>query len=62
MKTITAPHLTGAEVIILMRAGHKTIRGLAAAMNITQTRVRQVRAHGVQGLLYVQDWLEACCA
>lgn len=61
MTTTTAPYLTGAEVCILMRAGGKTIRGVAASMGISQARVRQVRAHGVRGVAYVMDWLEAAC-
>lgn len=52
-------HLTGATITRLMRANNKTIRGLAASMNITQVRVRQVRAHGVRGEHFVADWLEA---
>lgn len=37
-----------------MRKHHKTIKGLAATMNITQKRVRQVRANGVTGNAYVR--------
>jgi hypothetical protein len=55
----TTTYLTGAEIRNLMRAGGHTIRSLAAAMNITQTRVRHVRAHGVRGDAFVMDWLEA---
>lgn len=51
--------LTGDEVRRMMHAHHKTIRGLAASMNITQTRVRQVRVQGVAGEAYVADWIEA---
>jgi len=51
--------LTGKEVRALMRANHKTIRGLAAQMNITHVRVREVRANGVHGPAFVRDWLEA---
>lgn len=36
--------LTGAEVRALMRAHKRTIRGLAAQMNVTMKRVRQVRS------------------
>jgi hypothetical protein len=36
-----------------------TIRQLADKMAITQTRVREVRANGVQGKVYVQDYIEA---
>lgn len=52
-------HLTAAEVKRLMRAHGKTIAGLAASMNITQKRVREVRANGVTGYAYVLDWREA---
>ena len=51
--------LTAATIIRLMRANNKTIRGLAASMNITQARVRQVRTNGVQGAAFVADWMEA---
>lgn len=51
--------LTGSTITRLMRQHGKTIRGLAAQMNITQTRVRHVRAHGVEGFAYVQDWMQA---
>jgi hypothetical protein len=51
--------LTGASIVKLMRANRKTIAGLAASMNITQARVRQVRARGVRGAHFVADWLEA---
>lgn len=43
----------------LMRQNGKTIRSLAAQMNITMTRVRQVREKGVEGQEYCRDWLEA---
>ncbi len=52
-------HLTGTTIVKLMQANHKTISGLAASMNITQVRVRQVRAQGVKGGCFVADWLEA---
>ncbi len=52
-------HLTGTTVTKLMKANRKTISGLAASMNITQTRVRQVRAQGVRGDVFVADWMEA---
>lgn len=51
--------MTGATIIRLMRANHKTISGLAASMNITQVRVRQVRAQGVRGDHFVADWMQA---
>lgn len=43
----------------LMRQNGTTIRSLAAQMNITMTRVRQVREKGVEGQEYCRDWLEA---
>ena len=52
-------HLTGNTIIKLMQANHKTISGLAASMNITQVRVRQVRAQAVRGEEFVADWMEA---
>jgi hypothetical protein len=52
-------HLTGTTIIKLMQANRKTISGLAASMNITQVRVRQVRAKGVRGEHFVADWMEA---
>jgi len=52
-------HLTGTSITKLMQANRKTISGLAASMNITQVRVRQVRAHGVRGEHFVADWMEA---
>lgn len=53
------PALRGATIVRLMRARRITIRALAQRMNITQKRVRQVRAHGVRGEAFVRDWLEA---
>ena len=41
------PALSGATIVRLMRQNGKTIRGLAASMGITQVRVREVRAAGV---------------
>jgi hypothetical protein len=52
-------HITSATIQRLMRAHHKTISGLAASMGITHARVRQVRAQGVRGRVYVMDWMEA---
>ena len=51
--------LSSVAVVSLMRKHHKTIRGLAADMNIPQTRVRYVRLHGVKGDAFVADWLQA---
>jgi hypothetical protein len=50
-------HLTGTTIRRLMRVNDKTIRALAAEMNITVQRVREVRAHGVKGEAFVRDWL-----
>jgi hypothetical protein len=44
-----------------MRQHGKTIRCLARQMNVSMTRVRAVRTHGVHGAAYCQDWLEAMC-
>ena len=52
------PMLSGSNVVRLMRKHHKTIAGLAAAMNITQTRVRYVMKNGVKGREFVRDWIE----
>ena len=52
-------HLSGATIIRLMQSNRKTISGLAASMNITQIRVRQVRTQGVRGEHVVADWMEA---
>ena len=52
-------HLTATTIVKLMRQHGKTIRGLAAAMKITMTRVRHVRARGVTGEAFVQDWMQA---
>jgi hypothetical protein len=51
--------LSASTVVRLMR-GHKvTIRQLAARMNITMKRVREVRAQGVKGECMSLDWYEA---
>ena len=52
-------HLTATTVTKLMRKHGKTIRGLAESMRISQDRVRQVRAQGVRGVAFVQDWMQA---
>lgn len=52
-------HITGPSVVRLMRKHSKTIRGLAAAMNTKQKRVREVRARGIDGVAFVQDWMQA---
>ena len=52
-------HITGTTIVRLMRQHSKTIRGLAMALGVTQKRIRQVRAQGVQGVAFVQDWMEA---
>lgn len=52
-------HLTAVTIDKLMRKHGKTIRGLAEIMGVTQARVRQVRARGVEGEAFVQDWMQA---
>lgn len=54
----TMTHLTGTTVRKLMRRHGKTIKGLASSMGLTQARVREVRANGVIGAVYVMDWME----
>lgn len=51
-------HLSGAAIRKLMRAHHKTIRGLAKSMNVTMKRVREVRAEGVSTEIGVWEWTE----
>ena len=50
--------LSGQTIRHLMRKHRKTIRGIAQEWNLTMKRVRYVRLYGVQGEVYVQDWLE----
>jgi hypothetical protein len=48
--------LTGSDVRSLMRKHGWTIKALAAAMGLTQKRVREVRADGVRGPDSVWEW------
>jgi hypothetical protein len=50
--------LTGQQIRRAMRAYRVTILDVARHMSITQKRVRQVRAAGVCGRVYVLDWVE----
>jgi len=52
-------HITGTSIVKLMSSYGQTIRGLAISMGITQKRVRDVRERGVEGVGFVQDWMEA---
>lgn len=52
-------HLTPETVERLMRTHRRTIRGLAASLQVSQTRVRYVRMRGVRGRAYVMDWMQA---
>jgi len=52
--------LTGRQIRAMMRARRLTIRGVAAQWGLTQTRVREVRARGVEGRAFVVDWLQIC--
>ena len=54
MQTISGPLIR-----YFMKRQGVTIRDLAARMQITQKRVRQVRAEGVRDDLFVRDWLDA---
>jgi hypothetical protein len=60
MNTITGYELSGSIIKKLMRKNRRTIRGVAAQYDLTQTRVRFVREHGVKGEVFVRDWLEIC--
>ena len=42
----------------LMPKHKKTIRGIAQEWNLPLKRVRYVRLHGVEGDVFVMDWLE----
>lgn len=52
------PCLYGAEIRGKMLTAGVRIRDVAAAMDITQKRVRAVRDKGISGRAYVQDWTE----
>ena len=52
--------LSGRQIRAMMRANRKTIAGVAGQFNLTQKRVRFVRANGVKGAAFVRDWLEIC--
>ena len=49
-------HMNGPRIVFLMRKHHQTIKGLAAAMGVTQKRVREVRAVGVVGHFSAFEW------
>ena len=51
-------HLSAQTVRHLMRKHRKTIRGIAQEWNLTMKHVREVRQHGVEGDVFVMDWLE----
>lgn len=55
MSTFQGSKLSGTAIKRLMRRHRITIRGLAERFNITQKRVRDVRAHGVSGFL-ASEW------
>lgn len=48
--------LTGKQVCSMMRKHGHTIRGLATKYQITQKRVRTVRAEGVTGFI-AAEWI-----
>lgn len=56
---VASARLTGQNLIDLMRENKVTIRQLALRMNVTMTRVREVRATGVTGQCMCLDWHEA---
>ena len=50
--------MNGADIRWLMRSHKVTIRVLAARMDITIKRVRQVRKHGITEPHVIRDWFE----
>jgi len=52
-------HLTAVTVAKFMPKHGRTIHSLAEVMNVTEVRVRQVRATGVAGEPCVQDRMQA---
>jgi hypothetical protein len=52
-------YLSGQDVQRLMRRHHVTIRTLSRRMNISMTRVRFRRRHGIADRHVARDWLEA---
>lgn len=56
MDAFLVKQLSGEEIRRLMRVHRRTIRSTASGMGITMKRVREVRARGVQGDLYVWEW------
>lgn len=52
-------HMTATTIVRLMRAHGKTIKQCADYLGVPQARVRYVRAHGVSGVGYVMDWMQA---
>lgn len=50
--------LTGPAVVALMRRHGVTIRALALAMDLPQTRVRRVRQRGLTAPGYCLDYME----
>ena len=51
--------LTGADIRFMMRVHKKTIRALAAQMQLTMTHVREVRARGLTCRHAARDWWQA---
>ncbi len=58
-RRVASSRLTGQNLIDLMRDNKVTIRQLSLRMNVTMTRVREVRATGVTGQCTCLDWHEA---
>ena len=51
--------VTGNSITQLMQSNKITISALAARMGVTQKRVREVRAFGVNSYLIYCDWHQA---
>lgn len=52
-------YLSGEAIVRIMRRAGWTIPGLAASMGVSQARIRQVRERGINGRVFVLDYLLA---
>lgn len=58
MRGAVVDHLSGPTVARLMAVHGMSIRQVANTMGVSMSRVREVRDHGVRGVVYVWDWAE----
>jgi len=56
---MTKPLLSGNAIRFLMRRHAVTIRALHQKMDVTMSRVREVRGRGVSDRTVARDWIEA---